>query len=437
MNNTLRPEATTRTACRSRACRSIALLFAVLLSACGGGGDGAAAGAVGSDSLHAQGPAASVLTMRPAGQPGLVAQPIQAADVEGQGSVRQVTVGRQDGGGYAVAWNVVQGASWALWAQSYGADGTAQDSPQPLLNSARVPGVPAEDVATAVLPNGTVALAYVASRDEQAPSVQKVYEVRTRRLALHGTPQETERVIFSSVTTGTPPFYRGVLQGIGLQKWDDGRLLVDWQVVAMVPQGGDHPVYQMVRLDANGRPDSAVHSDGPVYTPPLRLMTLPDGSWLASSPFPRGGSDVAHLNAGFVQFEARHPLQLPDRDTLPFGSFVLPLRRAGSVLFSGDFGPGLFEVVSPYSQRYNPSGRPAGPRMSLPMLPAAAVALDDGTYVALTGDWAQRFDRQGREVGAPFSADGSAQDALDGGGMVVAAGTNDRVTTQVFLDPHR
>lgn len=429
MHKTPRPGMVSWVVRRCRTASWMALLLAAGLSGCGGGGSDTAA--------SVQDASASTLISVPAGQPGLVPQPVEVADVVEQGTVRQFALGRLSGGGYAVVWNVVDGTSWALWAQAYGPDGTRQGSRQLLLRSGDAPGIPVDDLSVAVLPDGSVVLAYITWHDQDAPGGPRVYEVRTRRLALDGTSMAADQVIHSTVTTGQAPFYRGVLQGVAIQKWDDGRYLVFWTLIDEVPQGADHPTYQMLRVDANGEPGTQVHDYGPLYAPVLRLATLDDGSWIASSVFPVNAS-LSHHYAGFVQFEAKHPLDIPSGRDVPFGSFVLGLSHGGAVFFSGDFGAGPYDVASPFSERFNPAGHPAGQRVPLMQLPSTAVALDDGSYVALTSSGeGQRFLKQGRALGQPFAVAGQAWDALDNGGMVAASAAGNVISSQRFLGPGR
>jgi hypothetical protein len=99
------------------------------------------------------------------------------------------------------------------------------------------------------------------------------------------------------------------------------------------------------------------------------------------------------------------------------------------------FGEGS-NVLSPYSQWYNPAGQAAGPASPLPSIPDSAIALEDGTFVALRYE-AQRFDKHGLGWGTSFQIQGTRQigDALERQGMVLAWMQGGTVMAQRYLAP--
>ena len=410
----------------------VLLPVATTLSACGGGGSGSSAGdagAAGAQMLAGTGAAS--------GAPGLVAQPAQTAAVLARGSL--LSVGRLPGGGYAVVWQTVDdgsGHAWSLWVQAYGADGYKAGDRRLLLSSTTAPEITGFGMSALVRRDGSFAIAYVVERDADPAGVQRLEDVRTRLFAPDGTPLGSEHVVQSVVAQrlGGSPYYSIALSSTQMVQWDDGRYLVAWQAFPSVPHGAEHPDFNVRRVDASGEPSGDVVDVGGQYAGTLRLDTLEDGSWLAETFNPVTPS-AQQLYAGIVQFDARHPLELPERRTMPWQSFVLGLARGGAVLFAGQFGAGS-TVVSPSSQWYNPAGKAAGPAVPLPGIPVSAIALEDGGYVAF-GNEAQRFDKHGRALGTSFQVQGVRRigDGLERQGMVLAWMQGNAVMSQRYLAP--
>lgn len=420
--------------------RWIFLLAAMLLSACGGGGgsepDSRMISAV-QQNETAQGSASST-------RASLQVEPPQAVDVHVAQfrDVDLLALGGLPDGGYAVAWRTTDddtGRAWSLWVQRYDASGARSGDPQLLLTSSAAPAIQGFTLSALVRRDGSVVVAYVTERDLDPQARQKLYEVRARHLGLDGTPLNQEHVIESLIAERPPQsnFYGRILSTTQMAQWDDGRYLVAWEVILGRPHGGDHPEFDVRRVDASGVPVTPVFNLGLRENRPLILTTLDEGGWLATT-MSRVTPSGERFYANIQQFETKHPLDLPDLKTLPWSSFVLDLRHEGAVLFSGDFGPSVDQVASPYSQWYNPAGKPAGQPAPFPSLPVFAVALDDGTYVAFFGTLAQRFDKHGRELGASVSAGGSLGAKLKDDGAVLAwtqrtSATEVRVMTQRLL----
>lgn len=412
---------------RSLLSRLVLLPVAATLSACGGGGDSASDAGAASAQMHAG---------RGAAQPGLVAEPPQTVDVVARGSL--LAVGRVPHGGHAVVWQTIDdgtGRAWSLWVQRYGADGMKSGDKTLLLSSTMAPEITGFGMSALVRRDGSIAIAYVVERDAVPGGAQRLLDVRTRLFALDGTPLGSEHVIQSVVAQRTGGmFYSVKLSSTEIAQWDDGDYLVAWKTYPDVPHGAEHPASNVRRVDSTGQARGDVIDVGGAYAGDLRLATLQDGSWLAETFDPLTPS-AQQLYAHIVQFDAKHPLELPETRTMPWQSFVLGLAGGGAVLFAGQFGEGS-NVLSPYSQWYNPAGKAAGPASPLPGIPDSAIALEDGTFVAFRGE-AQRFDKHGRALGMPFQVQGARRigDALEREGMVLAWMQGQAVMTQRYLAP--
>jgi hypothetical protein len=408
---------------------------AATLSACGGGGDGgsSAGDASGGSALAGSGAASTAFSRK---QPGLVAEPAQVADVIARGNL--LSVGRVPGGGHQVVWQAGDDRTraWSVWVQAYGADGQSSGEKTLLLSSTLAPEITGFGMSALVRRDASIAVAYVVERNADPDGSHRLDDVRTRLFAPDGTALGSEHVVQSVVAErlGTSPYYSVILSSTQMAQWDDGNYLVAWQAYPDVPHGAEHPDFNVRRVRSSGEPSGEVVDVGGRYAGMLRLTTLDDGSWLAETHNPVTPS-AQQLYANIVQFDARHPLELPDGKAMPWQSFVLGLAQGGAVLFAGQFGQAS-NVVSPYSQWYNPAGKAAGRPAALPGIPELAIALEDGSYVGIR-DEAQRFDKHGGALGTSFQVQGLRQigDGLERQGMVLAWMQGNAVMTQRYLAP--
>lgn len=430
----------------ARACRlALCVLLPAWLLACGGGGSDPAAGAATSATALAALPSPPQAKATSA-EPGLQPQPLRVIDTTRTGFRRLLDIGTTADGGLALAWLARERQdtlpSWTLWLQRLDAQG------QPLAQPVRLPYAEdvadPRDVAALVRRDGSVVVAYITFRieDPQHPELP-LSAIRTRHFAADGTPAGTEhRLDARPVFGGNPRGTRLVMPQIA--GWRDGRYVVGWAVRDFNPRSGP-PAYDAVRVNPDGSPAAPIDRFGPSLDP-LRLVPLDEGGWLATV---TRLSDMGQLYADIIQIDVPHPLGLPLRPTLPRPSFVLDLRRHGSVLFSGQHGGEPGSLVDPYSLHFRPNGREADETRPLPAMPTSAVALEDGDYVTLWPGGAaarllgQRYAPRGRPVGAPFATDAVADAmgaGLRAGGMALAwlEATSDgetRLLLQLFTDP--
>ncbi len=378
--------------------------------------------------------------------PGLQPQPPRTVDATRTGFRILLDIGATSDGGLALAWLSREPQdtlpSWTLWLQRLDASGQPRAQPVRLPYAEDV-GDPS-NVAALVRRDGSVVVAYSTFRvEDPAHPELPMSAIPTRQFAADGTPTQTDRVLDAVAVFGGMP--RGIrLLTPVIEGWRDGRYLVGWARRDLSPRSGP-PAYDVVRLNEDGSPAAPIDRLGPSAASGLRLVTLDEGGWLATV---RRQSPAGPLYADIIQIDVPHPLGLPVRTTLPAASFVLDLRKHGSVLFSGQHANGPEGLTDPYSLHFRPNGREANETVPLPAMPVSAVALEDGDYVTL---WpgapggrllAQRHAPRGRAIGTPFATEAptTAKGAgLRTGGMALAwVETSDdgetRLRAQVFTD---
>lgn len=414
---------------RRAACRIIASVVPLaLLDGCGGGSES-------SSSTAAQLAKAIASEDR---TPGFAAEPAVAVDSTAT-SQRLAALDPLAHGGYGLAWSAgAAGAtSTTLRVQRFSSDGTATGSLQDLSNLSDV---------HVLVKDEELVNASVVWRNPELPGAPYLNALLMQRYALDGSaigPAVTvaSRLVSDpSIHTSSyaDPFFAG---------WSDGGFVLGWSLL-IFGGGGGPPRFFARRFDADGQPASDEFSEVGDWGGRFALTTFSDGGWLTIVTQRSAASGDAYAN--IRQFDTRHPLSLPPAETLPPppATSVLDLGTRGRVLFSGQQGPGVDEMISPYSQWFNPSGRTAGPDVPLPATPTRAVALADGSYVTFwpgsspASTEAQLYDTYGHAQGGAFTIDAPA-DALvapHNAGFVLAWTTADaqpRVMLQRFVKANR
>lgn len=430
----------------------LALSLSLLVAGCGGGD---AAGAAPLNTRSAVSTAADDDISLPITGPALVPGPVQVVDATESGARQVRAVGPLASGGHAVVWAARDSADasqpWALWVQAFDAAG-AKSGPAARLDIGQDVHDPL-NVSAAVFPEGHVAVGYLATRRPdpvypgsfQASAYTAVYD-------LSGSPLASPRLLDTLVTDLFNPRSDRLGGPVEMAAGRDGSYLVAWR---FNPGSylGRQPTFRIQRLAADAEPlDWRIHLNRsflPSDLAPfdrLRLTMLDEGGWVASfADFALGLGVFGHV----VQNDVARPLHVPEFGTLGAGSWVLDLRRHGSVLFADQRGTAPGQVIAPYSMHFDRLGREQEPVVSLPAIPDAAAALRGGDYVAL---WrvdgptpffnAQRYTPTGVARGMPLQVHAQPGLELAGlrrGGMAVAwVETGEgltRVLSQRFEEP--
>ena len=179
---------------------------------------------------------------------------------------------------------------------------------------------------------------------------------------------------------------------------------------------------QALRFHANAEPDL------PVAT----LSTSGhDRSFTLAAPDISGGfiigqetGEAPDYRQALVQSRLWHPIAASHLEGLLPGSFLLPLGVCGWILFA-DRAVGEGEAVASTRQRFDWRGQPVGGPEDLPVLPSGAIALHGGDYLALAPaddpgcHQAQRMNKSGEVIGAPFPWTDGPRALLPGGTLAV------------------
>lgn len=337
------------------------------------------------------------------GAAGLAAAPPITVDTTRTGYRAMLALGMLDDGGHAVAWLGREAsaarAPWQLWVQRYNRNGLKSGPPRQLAYADEP--IEPRQIAAVVRRDATVAVAWATVRPYQAslPGLM-ASAVRTRHFALDGKPRGPERVL-DEVVWQLGRTEAATFEDLVMTQWRDGRYLVGWTVL----DAWNRPAAVVQRLAADGSLLAPQDRLGPMAGRGLRLTALAAGGWLATTLAP--GAD-ARVYANITQVDVRPPIGLPLLPTLPLRSFVVDLGARGRLLVAGTHPNDNREPATPWTLWFAPSGREADRTGSLAVLPAADVALDDGTWIGLwlhaaSGRlWAQRLDAHGAPLGGPL-----------------------------------
>lgn len=396
-----------------------AATLAALLSACGGGGtsadttSAASAAPAPATAVTASAPAASppppssspsaptassappspspVATAAPASTPSKGLVTYSAVDVNtltaGMQTVRSVDP--LAGGGYAVAWASVDSAgAGSLFVQRFDAQGAKAGGEARLAYGFTAPDNPA----IAVLRDGTVLVASVASSPQWTVSVQ--------RFDAGGTALDGGTVIASQAADPAGATVRHSLAQPVLAALDDGGFAAGW---ASVQDDGSGAVFAQhaQRFDASvhavGSPVDFAAA-GPDRNLSLRLVAAPGGNFIA-------GTTHRFQGIGYVQFRfgatVVGPLDDADAGLLELNTTLLPLADGRFALWSTGISTGG------YLRMLDAAGRALGAATSVAVLPETATTLPDGGWATITRQMpgqpflAQRFDAAGQPGGAP------------------------------------
>lgn len=436
-----------------RACRlAMCAMLAAWLAACGGGDPDTTrlAGAPPGNGapLALQIKASDEASERPLDStgPGLVPGPLAVVDATPRANYRLVSVTPLAQGGYAVAWAVqAYDASppvWTVWVQRHDRDG------QPAGARIRLPYTSDDslDFNLAVLGDGRIALVFVARQPAQ-PVEGEVQHITINSVVYtrSGVAEGTARILDEAYHTHRvdPPFPLGY-GGIPLMEVaPDGSYFAAWR-----SHGTFAPSWRVQRLGAQGQPLGWIHHFGVSQVAFNLRLTAPDeGGWVAQ--VETQSATAGRRYTDIIQIDVPRPLGMPLVETLPAGSFLLDLKRHGSVLFTGQHGDRPVGIIDPHSLHFDQFGREQPPA-SLPALPTRAVALRGGDYVAMwaadSGTFAaQRHTPRGEKVGDTFTVEVSPAwgqfTSLTRGGMAAAwiefLADGSRLVTQRFTEPRR
>lgn len=466
------------------------VLAALMLSACGGGDAGSAAGGTPRAQSQAQSQAkalettasqtdASATTLKaaagtgaddlvdatdtaeasdapsviPDSVPGLVAGPVQTVDTGPAGSRVVRAVGALAGGGHAVVWAApLPGAptpAWTLWVQAFDPQG-AKVGAAAMLDIGSELQDP-RNASALVRPEGEVAVGWLGERMTDLVHIQTT--VYTEMFALDGRAKFGPKILDSLLFDRFSPRSDRLGGPIAMALGADGSYLQGWRYVPG-SYFGRQPEFRIFRLAADIEPlgwlQHLPHHDLPGdlrSLDRLRLTALDEGGWVASFADTVVENETLRVIGRVVQNDVARPLGVPEFGTLAPGAWVLDLRRHGSVLFADRRGATPDMPIAPYSMHFNRLGVEQDPVRPIRAIPTHAAALRGGDHVAMwsTGPSsfdAQRYTPRARPVGAPFTLRATPDAEVAGlrrGGMVVAwvetDDTGSRVLTQRFDEP--
>lgn len=448
------------------------VLSGLLLAACGGGGSDAPQAALrgmgrlqppatatlakdwpaseASSGDSVQGPATVVARQD---EPGLLPEPADTVNIGPAGARVVRAAGALANGGHAVVWAAplegAQSPAWTLWVQAYDAQGHRSGEAAMLDIGPHVQA--AQNASAVILPEGGVAVGYLASRqvDPTYPGTVET-SAYTARFGLDGGFWSGPRLLDMLVSDHFYPRSNHLAGPVAMALGRDGSYLVGWRFVAG-SYFGRQPAFRIQRLAADTEPlgwlqhlrRNDLRGDQQAFDR-LRLTMLDEGGWAAS--FADADPELGVFGR-VVQNDVARPLGIPHYSMMAPGAWLLDLRRHGSVLLAGRHGDTPGTPVAPYSMHFDRLGHEQDPVRPLPAIPTAAAALRGGDYVAI---WksdgamleARRYTPRGKPVGAAFNLQ-AAQDVeaagLRGGGMALAwvetAGDASRVVTQRFVEP--
>jgi hypothetical protein len=401
------------------------------LAACGGGGSDPSSRSTTSS------PQAVALRQPPSAcvaVPGFTAQDPFVVNGLNAGSQQQVRfAGPLQDGSFAVAWLSRTPAdtlvSWRLQWQRFDATGHALGPPADLPYAE---DVAPQDVAVLVEPSGRIIVAFAVTRGIDPANPFEAVNAVFARMFQGGNALPGEFTIGTqTVNLRSRPaiFGKPVLAG-----FDDGSFLGGWHLFGQVK-----PQLWVQKMGADGATVGDVvkiDSLGGLNPPREQLVTLPDGAWIAATPFRTAAQGLQDYTL-LTQVGVRHPLNTPDVFDVP-GAFP-----AGSVLLQD--ARGLLVAIGPSQpggsaslRQFNNGGNAAGPTDSLALTPIDATSLSTGEAALLASDGGtitlQRIGARGDPIGQPLPTSAPSDalaGAVPGGGLVLIWARNDARGSQV------
>jgi hypothetical protein len=332
-------------------------------------------------------------------------------------------------GGFALAWvsrsPLDTVPSWRLQWQPFDASGRSLQPQFDLLYAEDVPSP--LNVTVFVQPSGRALVAYVVSRGTD-PSNPFLFENAVLARIFDGANPVGSEITVASQTfdarsrPGT--FSQPLVAGFA-----DGSFLVGWHLTGMVK-----PELWVQKVDADGTLVGdlvRIDSLGGLGPPREQLLTLPDGGWIATTPWRTDFPESREFTL-LTQVGVRRPLDVGN--SLPPGSVLVQDGR-GLFIAEGPAQPGGSAVL----QRFSPGGHAAGQAVDVAGLPIGAVSFPDGS-AALVSDAGgtislQRIDARGNLVGQPLATSvptSALAGSVTGDGLVLTWAVNDADTSRVF-----
>lgn len=411
-----------------------AVLVALVVGSCGGGGDPTAAptsAAMMASPVAArsqgQGPSASTL----------VASPVSIVNTTTAGDQMLRTIGSTADGGYVVVWT---SGGDTLFMQAY--DSTGARSGGEVRIPVVISGV-SDDAArqaigrssVAVLTDGSVVVAYNVFRTVELPGglTSSSSGAFFQRFDGSGNQLQPETEIAVHAFEGPKGHVVEVPTALALS---DGGFVVAWALTHYSAQFGTISTLSLRWYDSQGQLVGSPAEVGDFPALNYRLAADTTGGFTLSvaetDNFFNREFFVLHYDASHAFVEVVTP-RFSDVLLLPLGS--------GYVLFASQNGAATAQIL-------DSQGNPVGTAMPIASMPVAARELADGTYVAIeaqgTGFVAQRFAADGTVLGAPIAIDSGAARpaivALAETGFAAAwtttsvSGDTD-VATQRFVEP--
>ncbi len=368
--------------------------MAGLLAGCGGGDPAG---------QWPQVPTRRITRRHHAPEPGL--RPLPARSLAGPSpyAMRVTSVEALADGGLGVAWAQADGADpaapWRLRVLHLDGEG-AGAGPEVLLPLS----LPDPQAAARVLPDGGAVVAW----REPAPAPGGEASSSPRfQLQVHRFDRAGQRIAHTPIPGTLVDGWD--LDPPAIAAWVDGSFVVAWARVQQVPALPGTPAemptglqaqVQALRFHANAEPDLPVASLGTSGHDRRFTLAAPDisGGFIIG----QATGDAANPRQALVQSRLWHPIADAYLEALLPGSFLLSLGVCGWILFAN-------RPAGASRQRFDWRGQAVGTPEDLPRLPAGAIALRAGDYLALfpsedpRDHRAQRMNKSGEVIGAPFA----------------------------------
>lgn len=382
-----------------------AACMALGLVACGGGGDpGPLADSAPLASLDA-GVAALRAKPAPAPDPTLAPQAVSVVNTTTVGDQRLRSIGGLTDGGYTVAW--ISGTT--VYIQRYDSAGNksgTESAIQVVLDPRDTASQILARSSIAVLSDGTVVVAYAATRSSVEPNSPIVTEeaVYIQRFDANGVQILPETQLVSLV--GGDPRRPTTFQS--LQVLPDGGYVVGWGTFATSATVGSRNSFSTQRFDNQNQPVGGVVNIGTPATISAQYRIVADANGGYTAYWSGLGADFLPTGLTVTHYDANQSAT-QILTAWPGTALLVPLEDGRDVLYTSDAG-------GVYRQFLDSAGAPVGESTAVSSMPVSAQLLADGSYVVF---WqtngtitAQRFDDTGAAIGNVLT--------IESGGIVPA-----------------